>query len=439
MLAGHLKALYNEVDMSKHVFTGFGFGPIQSGLFVKEAFASGNFERIVVAEINQSLVDAVRAGEGSYHINVAHADGVEVVKIENLEVYNPNVAQDRVQLIEALRASTEIVTSLPAVNFFDTGGPTSVATMIAESRMAASAEATLIYTAENNNHAAEILQDIVHGKMSETAEGPMQFLNTVIGKMSRIVTDAEEVKQLDLKPISPGIDQAFLVETFNHILVTKCTLDGFRPGIEVFVEKDDLIPFEEAKLYGHNAIHALLAYLGALKGLNQMTELKDKTPLMHIGREAFLNESGAALIKKYQSLNDPLFTSAGYEAFADDLLERMTNPYLQDTTQRAGRDPVRKLSYSDRICGTMALALDHGITPINMALGLMAGLAELLKHPRENNLPAELQFGDWRQLKPENIMALVAWLHAEQAGPHSQTIAELAVKAHPDLIKLMST
>ena len=52
--------------MVEHVFTGFGFGPIQGGLFAKEAFESGNFARIVVAEIDAELVGAVKANNGSY-------------------------------------------------------------------------------------------------------------------------------------------------------------------------------------------------------------------------------------------------------------------------------------------------------------------------------------------------------------------------------------
>ena len=58
--------------MSKHIFT--GFGPIQGGLFVDEAYASGNFSRIVIAEIDQKLVDAVRANGGSYAVNIARKD-----------------------------------------------------------------------------------------------------------------------------------------------------------------------------------------------------------------------------------------------------------------------------------------------------------------------------------------------------------------------------
>ena len=42
----------------------------------------------------------------------------------------------------------------------------------------------------------------------------------------------------------------------------------------VFEEKDHLLPFEEAKLYGHNATHALAAYIGAVRGVTQIAELK---------------------------------------------------------------------------------------------------------------------------------------------------------------------
>ncbi len=57
--------------MAEHIFVGFGFGPIQGGLFAKEAFQSGNFARIVAAEVDAQLVDAVRANNGSYYVNIA--------------------------------------------------------------------------------------------------------------------------------------------------------------------------------------------------------------------------------------------------------------------------------------------------------------------------------------------------------------------------------
>ncbi|OHB45302.1 MAG: hypothetical protein A2Y13_06070 [Planctomycetes bacterium GWC2_45_44] len=140
-----------------------------------------------------------------------------------------------------------------------------------------------------------------------------------------------------------------------------------------------MLPFEEAKLFGHNAIHALLAYLGANKGYKKMAEMKNDKEVMAIAGNAFINESGAALIKKYKNLGDGLFTEKGYKAFAEDLLSRMTNPYLDDAIDRAARDPQRKLGLNDRIFGTMQLALEFGVEPKNMAKGAAAGLIYYIK------------------------------------------------------------
>ena len=398
--------------MAEHVFTGFGFGPIQSGLFAKEAFQSGNFTRIVVAEIDAELVNAVRANKGSYYVNVTKTDGIEPLHIDNIELLNPNVAENRRILLKALAHSTEIVTSLPSVNFYETGGANSVVSLIAEGLKNSIAEATIIYTAENNNHAAEILEKAVREKNALLSPGKLQFLNTVIGKMSRVVTDPAEISELKLKTIAPGIERAFLVEQFNQIMVSRTQIAGFKPGIKVFIEKDDLLPFEEAKLYGHNAIHSLLGFIGAVKEARSMTELKCDKAVMQIGRDAFLKESGVALVNKYAYLGDELFTEAGFKDYAEDLLVRMTNPYLGDTIARVTRDVVRKLEMDGRIFGTIQLALEYGIEPKNMALGAIAGIAVLLQKADEYNLPDDLRCGDRRKLDMVRIEKILNWLWA---------------------------
>lgn len=423
--------------MAEHVFTGFGFGPIQGGLFAKEAFESGNFARIVVAEIDAELVDAVRANNGSYYVNVARADGIEVLKIDNVELLNPNVEKDKQVLREALAQSTEIVTCLPFVGFYDAGGANSVASLIAEGLKNSEANATIVYAAENNNHAAETLEKAVAQKTGDLSQRNVQFLNTVIGKMSRVVGDPDEIVQLKLKTMVPGIERAFLVEQFNRILVTRTQIADFKPGIEVLVEKDDLLAFEEAKLYGHNAIHSLLGFIGALKGYTTMTELKDDKAIMQIGRDAFLQESGAALIKKYAHLDDELFTQAGFNDYVEDLLERMTNPYLGDAIARVVRDARRKLRIDGRIFGTMQLALEYGIEPKNMALGAMAGIAELLKKADENNLPQDLRFGDWRKLDEGKTEEIINWLWSDQEIGHGPQIVRCVQGARGALESLI--
>ena len=425
-------------EMADHTFVGFGFGPIQSGLFAKEAFQSGRFTRIVVAEIDPALVRAVRANCGTYHVNVARADRIETQRIDNVELLDPTDSKDNRTLRGALVQATEICTCLPSVNFYTPGQANSVAALIADGLARRGQGPTIVYAAENNNHAAEILRDAVAAHLSGPLPSRVQFLNTVIGKMSRVVNDPAEIAALNLTPIAPGIDRAFLVEEFNRILVSKTTIAGFAPGIQVFVEKDDLLPFEEAKLYGHNAIHALLGFIGALKGYTRMTDLAGDKPLMHVAREAFVRESGGALIRKYASLGDELFTEAGYRHYADDLLERMTNPYLADTTARAARDLLRKLGANDRIFGTMVLALEQGIEPPNMATGALAGIALLLAHATEYGLPQELESLNWQTLRAEDAVQLLTWLWRTPIPAAADSIIDCTCAAGRPLVDLLA-
>jgi mannitol-1-phosphate/altronate dehydrogenase len=356
-------------------FVGFGFGPIQSALFLYEAHCSGNFDRYVIAEVDAGLVGAVRAGGGRYSINIAHPDRIEHVAVDGVRLCDPAQQPDRDELVHAIAVADEMATALPSVRFYDTGDASSVAKLLADGLQRRDpSNPVIIYAAENHNHAAEILSERLSAQVRADALTKAQTLNTVIGKMSGVITDADTIRRLGLAPLTPDTPRAVLVERFNHILISRVTLEGFRRGIEVFVEKDDLLPFEEAKLYGHNAIHALIGYLARLRGLTTMAEAACHADIMATARAAFIDESGAALVRKYECIHDPLFTVSGYRDYADDLIERMVNPHLNDLISRVTRDARRKLGYDDRLFGTMRLALAQGIEPVHMAQGAAAAL-----------------------------------------------------------------
>ncbi|MDP7399946.1 MAG: hypothetical protein QF541_23990, partial [Lentisphaeria bacterium] len=102
-------------------FVGFGFGPIQSALVVYEAQCSGNFSSLTVAEVDQDLVDAVRANDRTVHINIAHADRVESADLTGLQLLNPTVEADRPALAQAVRDADELATAVPSVDFYGKG------------------------------------------------------------------------------------------------------------------------------------------------------------------------------------------------------------------------------------------------------------------------------------------------------------------------------
>jgi mannitol-1-phosphate 5-dehydrogenase len=367
-------------------FVGFGFGPIQAGLFLYEAYVAGVFGRLVVAEVVPAIVADVRANGGYFRLNIAHSDRIETVAIGPITILDPGVPEDRHTLIEAVAEADEIATAVPSVAAYTGPGPDALHRILAaglQAKLTRGGPRAVVYTAENHNHAAEILAAAVSAELSSAEQAALPnrvcFLNTVIGKMSGVVTDPAEIATWGLAPVTPTSPRAFLVEAFNRILISRVRFadgEGFERGLSVFSEKDELLPFEEAKLYGHNATHALAAYLGALAGLRFIAELVDLPGAMEVLRRAFLDESGAALCRKYAG-RDPLFTPAGYAAYAEDLLVRMTNPHLHDTVARVGRDPQRKLGWDDRLIGTMRLAWSQGILPRYYAVGAAAALAVL--------------------------------------------------------------
>jgi mannitol-1-phosphate/altronate dehydrogenase len=366
------------LELPPRTFVGFGFGAIQGGLFLYEAFQSGKFDRLVVAEVVPEVVAAVRRAQGRYRVNIATRNGIEVKEVSGIEIYNPTVSEDIEQLESALMEASEIATALPSVELYDRG-KLSPAALIARALEAKAARSVLppcvIYTAENNNFAAEILQEKCDCLLDAAGRAAVrqsgQILNTVIGKMSGVVTEPTEIAAERLACLVDGIPRALLVEEFNRILITRIELPSFQRGIDVFIEKQDLLPFEEAKLYGHNAVHALIGYLVQRSGCRFISEAAQDAPLMNLAREAFLEESGAALIAKHRDV-DPLFTPDGYRAYAEDLLVRMTNPHLHDRAERITRDPRRKLGWDDRLIGTMRIALDAGLAPRRFALGAAA-------------------------------------------------------------------
>ena len=370
--------------MADLTFVGFGFGPIQSGLFLYEAFRSGNFSRLVIAEIVPELIDSVRAAGGEFGLNIATPTGVEQHTITGVEMLNPRDEVDRAALIEAIAEANEIATALPSIKFYgqgDPGDPVDVIGRGMRRKKELGAGAAVLYAAENNNHAAEALMDL----LGQDVQDHLQCLDTVIGKMSGVVSHAPEIAARGYVPLADGIPKAFLVEAFNRILVSKVRLPGFRRGIDVFEEKEDLLPFEEAKLYGHNATHALLGYLLQAGGKTYMADAADDGNLVDMATRAFREESGVPLCRKHAGV-DALFTQPGYSAYVGDLMERMLNPYLMDEVARITRDPKRKLGWNDRLVGTMRMALSEAVVPRCYAHGAAAALRAL---QTEENRPAE--------------------------------------------------
>ena len=373
--------------MSHHTrtYVGFGFGAIQPGLLLYEAYRAQAFDRFVVAEILPTLVTAMHNSKGLYTLNIATLDGVRQMQLGPVELVDVAREDHRHILVDAITDADEIGTAITTFNQYVMDIPGSLHLMLAEGfqrKVITNGPPAAVYCAENNNHAAEMLQEAVMNEISpgkrDAVGAKVQFLNTVISKMCGIVTDPAVIQENGLRQMwsQSEIPRALLVEDYDLLLINKISLPEFRRGITLFEEKDDLLPFKEAKLFGHNGTHAIAAYIGGFLGVSRITDLAGIPAVIAFLRKAFLNEVGTALCSKYAGY-DALFTPAGFVEFVDGILARMVNPYLLDTVARVGRDPQRKLGWEDRIIGAIRLALAHNIQPERYAFGAAAALTTL--------------------------------------------------------------
>jgi mannitol-1-phosphate 5-dehydrogenase len=409
-----------------YTYVGFGFGAIQPGLLLYDAFRSRHFDRFVVAEIQPSLVGAMRQAEGMYTFNIAGMDGVRQVTLGPVELLDVGVPADRERLIAAIAEAHEIGTAITTFDQYMMEIPGSLHRMVAEGlrrKVARDGSKVLVYAAENHNRAKEMLRDAVMSEVPAAERDPVdarvQFVNTVISKMCGLVTDREVIAAHDLAPMWPELipDRALLVEDYDRLLIDEVTLESFERGITIFEEKSDLLPFKEAKLFGHNGTHAIAAYLAGFRGATRMAELRAMPDLLRFLRTAFLEEAGAALIGKYAGF-DPLFTREGFADFVDGVLTRMVNPYLLDTVKRVGRDPRRKLGWEDRLIGTLRLGLQYGVDTPRYAFGTAAALATLKPEVLTSDLPVrDVLTAIWETQEPEPEDAAAVLTVIETAMP----------------------
>ncbi len=338
-------------------FLGIGLGPIQTSIFLDGAFRGG-FDRLVIADVDTALIEAIRTNDGTIQINIASNTEVTTETITGVETYNPTIPADLEKLTEAAAEADEIATALPSVAFFQH------LNWLKEGFEKQPERRRFVYAAENHNHAAEELKKVIDSFPAT------HFLNTVIGKMSCIFPEDECAKR-NIPTLTPTADRGHLVETFNNILIQSCNGVAERKVLGL-IDKQNLLPFEEAKLYGHNAVHFWLGLHAQKNGAQFMHELADDANLLALARRAFVDESGAALCKKWAGV-DELFTPAGFAAYADDLLERMINPFLTDRVDRVCRDLDRKLGWEDRVIGTMRVCLGQSVEPNLLARGAALG------------------------------------------------------------------
>lgn len=195
------------------------------------------------------------------------------------------------------------------------------------------------------------------------------FVDSAVDRIVPPVTDGSE------NPLS------VTVEVFSEWIVDETQFKGERPEIAGMQATNNLIAFVERKLFTLNTGHVTTAYLGKLAGKDTVKAAID-TPAIYDQVKAVMSESGAVLVKRYG------FDPETHAAYIEKILKRFANPYLQDDVDRVGRQPLRKLSASDRLIKPLNGALEYGLPYASIVNAIAAALKY---HNVEDEQSVELQ------------------------------------------------
>jgi mannitol-1-phosphate 5-dehydrogenase len=326
----------------------FGAGNIGRG-FVGLILHRAGYE-VVFADVVDELIDALNSTP-SYLVKEVGLESSEE-RVDNYRATNSR--RDEPAVIDEI-ASADIVTTAvgPTVLKF-------VAPVIAEGlrKRAEGAAPLAVMACENAINATDALREHIRSAVPEAewpdVEARAVFANTAV---DRIVPAQAPDAGLDVT-----------VETYFEWAIERQPFGGNEPSIPDATWVDDLAPYIERKLFTVNTGHATTAYHGFARGIKKLSDaLGDDQVRSAV--TGVLGETKQLLVAKHD------FSDEAQQAYVDKILQRFANPYLPDTVDRVGRQPLRKLSRNERLIGPAAELAERGVRPQHLLATVEAALS----------------------------------------------------------------
>jgi mannitol-1-phosphate 5-dehydrogenase len=314
----------------------FGAGNIGRG-FVGLILHRAGYE-VVFADVVDELIDGLKRTP-SYRVKEVGLESREEV-VDNYRAVNSR--RDEPAVVDEI-ASADIVTTAvgPTVLKF-------IAPVIAAGlrQRPGGAAPVAVMACENAVNATDVLAGHIREQVPD-AEWPAVTARTVFANtaVDRIVPAQSGQDGLDVT-----------VETYFEWAIERPPFGGQEPSIPDATWVDNLAPYIERKLFTVNTGHATTAYHGFARGISKLSDaLADDA--VRTAVEGVLAETKQLLVAKHG------FPAEAQQAYVDKILQRFANPYLPDTVDRVGRQPLRKLSRSERLIGPAAELAERGIRP----------------------------------------------------------------------------
>ncbi|AFF23424.1 TPA: mannitol-1-phosphate 5-dehydrogenase [Pasteurella multocida] len=316
----------------------FGAGNIGRG-FIGKLLADSGIQ-VIFADVNDHVIEQLKT-QRAYPVKIV-GDRLNVIEtVSNVTGVNSKNEAD----IIACFTEVDLVTTAVGPNVLKIISSTIAKGLSARFR-AGNTRPLNIIACENMVRGTSFLKDNVFSYLTpeeqQQAETQIGFVDSAVDRI---------VPPVQFDPANPLL---VTVEEFSEWIVDKTQFKGTIPAINGMEQTDNLMAFVERKLFTLNTGHATTAYLGKLKG-HQFVKDSIDDPDIREAVKATMQESGAVLIKRYG------FDPHAHAAYIEKILKRFANPYLQDDVDRVGREPLRKLSYNDRLIKPLRGTLEYGL------------------------------------------------------------------------------
>ncbi|HEY8415431.1 MAG TPA: mannitol-1-phosphate 5-dehydrogenase [Thermaerobacter sp.] len=343
----------------------FGAGNIGRG-FIGLLLARSGY-RVCFVDVKPELLALLRSRR-RYTVRVlGYGEGGPVTRTEVVEGFEALDARDRDAVAGAIAGADLVTTSVGA------GVLESIAPLIAEGLRRRGPRPLNVIACENLLGAGDKLREAVARELGE-APRHAGFPNAVV---DRIVPNAAGPRGDDPLEVA--------VEEYHEWLVDARGIVEPAPAVTGMQVVDDLHAYAERKLFGLNGGHAIVAYLGHLRG-HATIDRAARDPLVRATLLGALVETGLLLTRRHG------FGESEQARYSAALLRRFENPALADAVQRVGREPLRKLAAGDRLVRPARLALEEGIWPVCLARGIAAGyLFDAPEDPQARELRARVE------------------------------------------------
>jgi mannitol-1-phosphate 5-dehydrogenase len=325
----------------------FGAGNIGRG-FIGALLSQAGYH-VTYADVNQAVIDKINEDK-TYTVHVMDVT-CQDIPITNIDGANSG----KPEIVDVL-AEAELITTAVGLVILPRIAP-SIAQAIAKRKAQGKTEALNIIACENAIRASSQLKEAVYQSLNDEEKA---YADEYVGfpdcSVDRIVPPVKSENFIDV-----------VVENYYEWNVEKASFKGEIPQIEGMNLADNLMAYIERKLFTLNTGHAITAYLGTMKGLKTIDEAIADEKIYEIVHAA-MTESGDGLIKKHG------FDAEAHYHYIDKIIGRFKNPYLKDDVTRVGREPLRKLSPTDRLTKPMMTAYGYGLPVDHLILGMGAAL-----------------------------------------------------------------